>query len=170
MSKCQSKKRNTLSTITALGGFISPPSKTETQPMFKSLRRGCLSFSPYLAPVWKVKNLLSQASCHHRGSGSCVGRRSAWGILSVVGPMAGLFTGANGMIYAQWQTHALSHQFSWRRSTKIRVIIATLEGWKGKKTVGRLQHPQADEQKQTESNLLLKGPRFCSFKKVFTYL
>ncbi len=126
--KMSKREKNTLSTITALSGFISSPSKTETQPMYKSLQRGCLSFSPYLAPVWKVKNLLSQANCHQHGSGSCVGRRSAWGILSVVGPMAGLFTGANEMIYAQWQTHAFSHQLGWSRSTKFRVIRAKLEG------------------------------------------
>lgn len=101
--------------------------------MYKSPQKACLSSSPYLAPVWKVKNLVSQANCHRCGSDSCVGRTSAWGILNVVRPMAGWFIGANEMIYSQWQKHAFCHHLGWSRWTKITVIIPQSERQKGKK-------------------------------------
>lgn len=127
------ESRNMHSSITGLSGFIRPPSKTETQPMYKSPQKACLSSSPYLAPVWKVKNLVSQANCHRCGSDSCVGRTSARGILNVVRPMAGWFIGANEMIYSQWQKHAFCHHLGWSRWTKITVIIPQSERQKGKK-------------------------------------
>lgn len=114
MSKCQDGKGTCSPTSQCWTDLLAVQVKQRASRCINPSKRGCLSFSPYLAPVWKVKNVLSQAGCHHRGSGSCVGR-SAWGILSVVGPMAGLFTGANGMIYAQRQTHAFSHQSSLSR-------------------------------------------------------
>lgn len=40
--------------------------------MVKLPQRGRLNFSPYLAPVWKEKNVQAQAQRHHRCSGTCV--------------------------------------------------------------------------------------------------
>lgn len=62
--------------------------------------------------------------------------RSAWGILSAVGPTAGLFSGTCGMIYARWQTHAFSHQLRSCWCAKITVTIE-LAGQEGKKCLGK---------------------------------
>lgn len=82
--------------------------------MFKALQRARLNFSPYLAPVWEVRNVQARAERHHRRTGARVG--AGRGLEESCLRSRQRWAGAAEMIDAKSGNRCVLPPGSWRRS------------------------------------------------------